>query len=181
MAAEGVAFGDARVVEIEVGDVRHADFFHDAARTNVRGNGDGDEFLEVQRAESVLDDCPRAFGGKPFAPMRASKAPADFYGRLSDAGNGEVHGIEADEADKFSGGAEFGGEQAETLLLDLRLGPAGGCVAFIFGERAGEKFADGGIGVQRGEGREVVVFPLTEDEASGGDHDGEVYMAHRQP
>ena len=162
-----VAAWDAGVVEVEVGAVGHAEFFHDAARGLVAEGGDGDDFGEVEGVEAEVDGGAGAFGGEALAVDGAGEAPADFDGGLREVGDDVAHGLGADDAGEGSGGAEFGGEEAEAVAVVGGLEAGEGGVAFFGGHGGGEVGHDVGVGVHGGEGRTVGLAPGAEDEACG--------------
>ena len=52
MAAQGMAFRQARVVKIVAEIVRHAQFFHHSARAQILRNGEGDKAVEAIRLDA---------------------------------------------------------------------------------------------------------------------------------
>ncbi len=56
----------------------HADLFHDALRPEVGRGGEGDDLVECERAERVVEDGAGGLGGKPPTPLGASEAPSDL-------------------------------------------------------------------------------------------------------
>ena len=68
VAAQRVTFGQDRVVEIVGRVVGHAELFHHAAGAQVVWNREGDQAIELERVEGMIDDGARAFGGEAVAP-----------------------------------------------------------------------------------------------------------------
>jgi hypothetical protein len=188
VAAEGMVGGDARVVEVEGGEVGHSEALHDAAGGRVGDGGDGDDAGQAEVVEGVVDDGGGSLGSEAEAPEFLGEAPADFDRGLGKAGNGVGHGLEAEDSGEFAssgGGRRIRGEvrsrerrasvvgsaHAESLTGEagLKVGDLG--VAFFAGEDGGEELADERIGVHGGVRLEVFGLPGAESEAwSAQDH-----------
>src|SRR5437764_11148325 len=98
-----MADGDSRMVEVEIGAVSHAEFFHNVARGPVAEGGDGDHFRKVEGAEAKVDDGACAFAGEALALRGACEAPADLDGRLRQVGDDVAHDLRADETYELAG------------------------------------------------------------------------------
>lgn len=62
VAAEGIALGEARIVEIASGIALHADALHDVDGARVGGYRDGDDLPAAERGEGRVSDA-RALSG----------------------------------------------------------------------------------------------------------------------
>src|SRR5277367_3552847 len=76
-----MALGKIRVIEVVGRVVSHADLLHHAARTNVRGDGEGNQGIERQRFERVANRRAGRFRGKASSPILRGQPPSDFYAR----------------------------------------------------------------------------------------------------
>lgn len=160
-----MAGGDARVVEVEVGAVSHAELFHYVAGGLVAEGGDGYDFGELEGVEAESDGRAGAFGGEALPVEGAREAPADFNGGLREVGDDIAHGLGADDAGEGSGGAEFGDEETEAVAVVGGLEAVEGGVAFFGRHGGGEVGHHGGVGIHGGVGRAVGVARGAEDEA----------------
>src|SRR5690348_14437167 len=113
-----MAGGYFGVVEIVRGVAGHSELFHDPARAQVRGHGEGHDFGEVEGLEAVLHDRAGAFGGESTPPTGRIEPPPDLHagGEASLKGrNGE-----ADESGEFVVLAQLGGEGTESVAQEVR-------------------------------------------------------------
>ena len=76
-----MALGKIRVIEVVGRVVSHADLLHHATRTNVRGDGEGNQGIERQRFERVANRRAGRFRGKASSPILRGQPPSDFYAR----------------------------------------------------------------------------------------------------
>ena len=166
MAAHGVADGDAGMVEVRGRIARHAEFLHDPAGADVRRHGERNEGGQAKDVKSVAHDFTGAFGGISAAPEFMAQPPADFDG--GHEGRFEAWHEKAYEAHEGPGRAMFGGPQAESVEIEVRLNAVEEILAFFFSEKAGHELHDARVGVHFSEGQAVFLTPGTKDEAFGG-------------
>lgn len=162
---EGVSVREKGVEKVSGGVVAEADFFHDSARFQVVGDGDGDDLFQSELLEAVLKCGAGGFGGITLAPVFGGQAPADFDAR------GEV-GLEAgdtqaDESDELWSAPDFDGPEAETPFPEMGADAGGHFVALFARQEVGEELHDARIGIEGGERFEIVVGPFAEEEAWG--------------
>ena len=107
------------MVEIVVGIVRHANFFHHAPRAPVRRHGEGHDFVESKPFKAERQSRLRALGGIASPPMLGRQSPADF-----DAGREvrlEWRITQTDEPRKGRNTGNFDCPQAEAMFSEVRL------------------------------------------------------------
>lgn len=172
VVAAGVVGGNEGVVEGEFRAWDHAEFAHDVLRGEVVGSGDGDDFAEGGFVAEVREDGAGAFGGEAAMVCVGGETPADFDRGLRAVGDSEAHGLGAEDADEFGGGAVLEGEHGEAVASELQVVAVDGFVGFFAGHEGGEVAHDDGVGVDGGEGRAVAVLPGAEEEARGGELEG---------
>ncbi len=168
MALQGVAFGYSGMIEIVFGRVRHAELFHHAPRAEISDRSEGDQFRQGQAGKCEVRHGLRRFGGKAPPPSGAGEPPADFDAR-GERGR-KARDREAREPEEVSRGFRFDGVEAPTALLKPGGDAAGEAIAFRAAEAGWKEFHDLGIGVHGGEGREVFLQPIPEDQATGFEH-----------
>ena len=77
----GMAFRDAREVEILGVVAGHADLLHHPLRAEVRCRSRGEDLIEAELAEAEIEGGPGALGRIAPAPMRpASRQPISMQG-----------------------------------------------------------------------------------------------------
>ncbi len=62
----------------DVAGVGEAAMFHYGARCAVVGEGEGDDSVEAERVEGVLQSCEGDFGGEAFAPVAGGDGVGQF-------------------------------------------------------------------------------------------------------
>src|SRR5437773_8005597 len=81
MSPKGVSGRQLRMVEVVGGIVRHAKLFHYAARTQVRRNGEGNDFFELKSLKSMINHCTCAFGCQTLPPHLRRNSPSGLHTR----------------------------------------------------------------------------------------------------
>lgn len=162
---EGVSVREKGVEKISGRVVAEADFFHDAARFQVVGDGDGDDLFQSELLEAVVQRRPRGFGGVALAPVIRGQPPADFDAR-GEVGF-EAGDTQADESDELRPAPDFDSPEAEAPFLKMSADAGGHFIALFARQESGEELHDAGIGVEGRERFEVVVGPFAEEKAWG--------------
>lgn len=134
VAAKRVALGEVGVVEFAV--VVHANFFHDSAGREIGGDGEGNDFLQAEVLEAVVEDGACAFGGEALIVMGRGETPADFHTR-GEVGV-EVGDSESDEADELLRVATLGGVEGEAMGAVVGVDFVHHLIAALASERGGE-------------------------------------------
>lgn len=75
VAAQRMTGRKVGVVEIIGRIPRHCKLLHDAAGAHIRGNREGNEFLQAQLAERIFHYGACAFGGQSAAPVFLCQPP----------------------------------------------------------------------------------------------------------
>ena len=126
MTAQWMACGQDRVVKVVAGIVGHTEFLHHAAGPQVVGNREGDNALEAEFLNAVVDRGARAFGREPFTPIFESKPPTDFdcwREMRIECRNGQTY-----KPDKGAGLQEFDRKGAEAMPIEVLPGAIEECV-----------------------------------------------------
>ncbi|MNJ75210.1 hypothetical protein D3C77_722650 [compost metagenome] len=79
----------------------------------------------------------------------------------------EVHILQAEHADEGTIARALHYPLAEAVVLEMLAYACGQCVAFLAALARGEMAHHLGVGIQRGEGRQVVVAPGAQAQARG--------------
>lgn len=167
------------MVEVELGTIRHAEFFHNATRWCVSNSGNGDDFKETKLVEREVDDCTSAFGGKTLALKRVSETPSDFYCRLRKVRNRISHGLHANDSRERAGFAMLGREHRETIAVELHVVASHRLVGFSSGHGCSEVSHHDGVSIYVSERRAVAILPGPEDEARGSELEGNCQLRRR--
>ena len=118
-----MTFGQQRMVEIILGEMRHAELFHHASRTAIANCGKRDDLVGLQVAEREVERGASAFRRVAAVPMLSVQPPADF-----DTGRErrfESRDGKSDEPGKRRNSQNLYGPQAKTMPLELRFDPLG--------------------------------------------------------
>ena len=94
----GMAFRDAREVEILGVVAGHADLLHHPLRAEVRCRSIGEDLVEAELAEAEIEGGQGALGCIAPAPMCSGKPPADLDAKGE--GRLQIADCKADEADE---------------------------------------------------------------------------------
>jgi hypothetical protein len=139
----------AGVVEVVGGVVGHAQFLHDVEGAEIGGDREGDDFLEVESGEGVVEDGAGAFRGQPLAPVFVGESPADFDCGLGAKRDGQLEGgnVEAYVADEVAGMAKFSCPEAEVMKGKVSFDATDHEAGFYLGEGGGIVLHDAGVGV----------------------------------
>lgn len=169
MPTQVVTDGKLWMVEIVGWIVNHADLLHDAARCVVLRHGERHDFTEAQPAECVARDGLGALGGEARAPMLSRKPPTylDAGGKMRvERGHGKP-----DEADEriVRVVKALGREEAEAMPLEARSNSRCQAIALTSPECRRQVARDLRIGVQGGEGRQVLIAPRTQEQTRSHD------------
>lgn len=124
---------EMRVIEVKTRMMGHTYSFHNAAGTEIRGDGKGDDLRRVEDVEAIVKDDAGTFAGESAAPMGDGEPPADFDSRVGDSGDGERDGLSTDHADEGAILNEFGGEEAVAAPVVVGSEAFDGCVALFAG------------------------------------------------
>ncbi|MCY1181583.1 hypothetical protein D9M73_220950 [compost metagenome] len=89
--------------------------------------------------------------------MRAHEAPTDFHRRGERCL--EVHVLQAEHADESAIVAAFHHPLTKAVVLEMLEYARGQGIAFLAAHARGEMAHYLGVGIQRGEGRQVIVAP----------------------
>lgn len=165
---QGVAFGKVRMVEIAGGIEGHPGFFHDATGTEIRRDGEGYDFGQLERFVTVPEHGARCLAGEALSPIIKHQPPADFDGR-SEVGFETDH-RSAGESDEIPGFTQFEREQPESVVAQVGFDPVGQSIALGARKNGGEMLHNAGIGVQFGEWLSIGRKPGSQTEPISLDH-----------
>src|SRR5262245_8479445 len=150
------------MIEVVGGGVRHAELLHHAARAGVARDGEGDDLVEPERAEAVREGCAGGFRRVAPPPVCARESPSHLHtGREVGL---EARHREAGEADEGRHAGSLDRPEPEAALRQLGADARSRGVALRAAQHGREELHHGGLRVQRGEGREVLVAPRAEQQ-----------------
>jgi hypothetical protein len=167
MAVHRVAFRQVRAVEIVGLRSRHANTFHDSDRPAIGRDGEGNDFLQFERCESVPKHGGGCLAGVAATPVWLGQAPADFDTwremRL------EAGTAQADKPDERRNAGRFSRPKA-VVSLGKRLSYARRQIVALLGRDNARKILhDPGIAVEGPKWPEIPVSPMPEHKAARGE------------
>src|SRR5580658_4511780 len=127
-----------RVVEIVGGVVGHAQLFHHPPQPPIRWNRESDDFRKLHVVESEAENGLSAFGSQALSPKLGAQEPADLDARSEMRFVGDVS--HSNEADELAGGAQFGGEERESVLRLMGFDACYEGIGFFARERSRVEF-----------------------------------------
>jgi hypothetical protein len=110
-------FGNMGMVEIVRGSAPHAQPFHHAPRSVVRGHCKRDNLFQAEILKGVLDHLPGTLGGQAPTPLVGRQSPSNLYTRCEMGG--EAGNRQADEAYEPALGTKFRRPLPEAILFDM--------------------------------------------------------------
>jgi hypothetical protein len=151
------------MVEVLAGIVRHADFFHDAARAPIWDGRKGNNLREFQFIEAECQRRAGALGRVTIAPVFGGEPPTDFDGGCEVGFEWRM--AKADESGKRRDADDLHGPQAEAVLVEVNLDAGGAGIALLTRQKAGEEFHHARIGIQFGVGGKILRTPSAKSQS----------------
>ncbi len=121
--------------------------------------------MEFDHFKTVCQSSGCCLRRKALTPMLATKAPAHFDRRREMRLEGVAY--QADEANELMAVKPFDRPEAVTMLIEAGLDSADEGIGLIPRQRRREMLHHLRVGVERREGRAVVVAPTTQEQSSG--------------
>ena len=116
MPSQGMSLCDLGMIEVTCRVMGHPDFFHDFSGPNISRCCERDDFLELQRIESVCEGCQGAFLRVAFSPMTERQAPTNLHTGTARKWIGRD--IQTDESNQGSRLLEFSGPETKPILVE---------------------------------------------------------------
>lgn len=153
------------MLEVALHVTLHPDARHHRLGTQVARNGERHDLRQLHGFEAERQGRLRRLAGQALPPVARHQAPADFHRRSEVLV--EVHILQADDADEAAVPAVLDHPLAESVLADVLVDAGRQGIALLAAHAGGEVPHHLGVGIEFGEGRQVVVAPGTQVQARG--------------
>lgn len=150
-------FGQARVVEVVGRLVAQAEPLHHAARAEVRGNGERDDFAQPEALEPETQGRARGLDRVAPAPVLGGESPGDFD--AGGEGRFEARHAQPHHAEEGRHVGAFERPQAEAVAIEVLADAGSQGIALGARERPRQVLEHPRVDVEGGEGGEIALAP----------------------
>lgn len=163
MLAQRVIASEVRVFEVILDGVMHTNGLHDLLRRQIGPGRERHHLLQRQTIECAAQGGPGGLTGVTQAPVLAGQAPADFHRRRE--GRFETHDAQTGKTDELTAIFTLQGPESEAMLGEMPAHPADQRRAFQTAQGRRKVAHDLRIGTHRRKCRQIIVAPLTQQQA----------------
>jgi hypothetical protein len=163
VAAKGMALRQLRVIEVVGRIAGHADLFHYAAGSNVRGGGEGNEGLQRQRFKRVAHHCLGCFRRESASPILRGQPPPNFHARRKMRLEGRYR--KPRKSNECALRTQLERIQPRSMLTEMILNAIGQEIAFSGREPRGHELHHPSVGIEARKRLAVAWLPISQQQA----------------